>query len=303
MKQSNSRTDSTSERALDHRRRIERVLCHIRANIGGELTLEALAGIACFSPFHFHRIFAAHVGETLFEHIRRIRLESAARRLLASSEPITAIAFDAAYDTPASFAKAFKKFYGVAPSEYRAARGAASPSIQAYNNNHNHTDQRRIIMQPEMRTLPERRVLYVTRTGIENGDFSRAAKAAFAAIIGYIDGNGLWGSVVACVALCPDDTATTPAEECRYQAGVIIRDQVPVAGEVEMMTIGAGRWAVFVHEGRYNTLAETWGSIYRDWLPASGMELRDVAPYELYLNDASKTAPEDLRTEIHIPVV
>ncbi len=301
MKQSNSRFDGTSERALDHRRRIERVLCHIRENIGRELTLEALAGIACFSPFHFHRIFAAHVGETLFEHIRRIRLESAARRLLASSEPITSIALDAVYDTPASFAKAFKKYYGVAPSEYRATRGAASPSIDPYNNNH-HTDRRSIMMQPEIRTLPERKVIYVTRTGIDNGDFSRAAKAAFAAIIGYIDGNQLWGSVVACVALCPDDTATTPAEDCRYQAGVIIRDQVPVAGEVEMMTIGDGRWAVFTHEGPYTTLAGTWGAIYRDWLPASGMELRDVAPYELYLNDASKTAPEDLRTEIHIPV-
>ncbi len=65
---------------VDYRERLNRVLVYIQENIDSSLTLQTLAGIACFSPFHFHRIFTAFVGETLSEYIRRIRLERAALR-------------------------------------------------------------------------------------------------------------------------------------------------------------------------------------------------------------------------------
>ena len=57
------------------------MLIHIQENIDKPLSLEALADVACFSPFHFHRIFAAYVGETLNDYIRRTRLEWAAMKL------------------------------------------------------------------------------------------------------------------------------------------------------------------------------------------------------------------------------
>ena len=67
--------------------------------------------------------------------------------------------------------------------------------------------------------------------------------------------------------------------------------------------LSAGRCAVFLHKGPYQKLAETWRAAYRDWLPSSGQQLRDAPPYEVYLNDPRKTKPEDLLTEIHIPIV
>ena len=58
--------------------RINRVLDYIEANIDTALSLETLAGVAHFSPFHFHRIFKAMTGETLNRFIQRIRVEKAA---------------------------------------------------------------------------------------------------------------------------------------------------------------------------------------------------------------------------------
>lgn len=79
----------------DYKRRILRVLVHIQQCLDEPLLLDELAAIACFSPFHFHRIFRGMVGESVKEHIRRLRSERAASLLRAGKLPVTEIAFDA----------------------------------------------------------------------------------------------------------------------------------------------------------------------------------------------------------------
>ncbi len=54
------------ETVKDYKERIN----NIQENIDKPLSLEILADVACFSPFHSHRLFAAHVGETLNDYIR-----------------------------------------------------------------------------------------------------------------------------------------------------------------------------------------------------------------------------------------
>ena len=57
--------------AEDYRERLLTVLVYIQRH------LEELARVACFSPYHFHRLFAGMMGETVAEHVRRLRLERA----------------------------------------------------------------------------------------------------------------------------------------------------------------------------------------------------------------------------------
>jgi AraC family transcriptional regulator len=64
--------EETSE---DYRARMLRVLIYIQQNLDGPLPLEELAAVARFSPFHFHRIFRGLIGESVKEHVRRLRLE------------------------------------------------------------------------------------------------------------------------------------------------------------------------------------------------------------------------------------
>ena len=63
--------------------RMHRVLEHIDRELDQPLELETLARVANFSPFHFHRLFTAWMGETLGDYMRRRRLELAAQRLVA----------------------------------------------------------------------------------------------------------------------------------------------------------------------------------------------------------------------------
>jgi len=100
--------------------RIHHVLLYIQSNLDEDLSLDTLAATAHFSPIHFHRIFKGMVGETLVEHVRRIRLERAAIRLSIGIYTVTDAAFDAGYGTVESFSRKFKKMFGCPPSKYQA---------------------------------------------------------------------------------------------------------------------------------------------------------------------------------------
>jgi AraC-like DNA-binding protein len=49
----------------EYERRVYRVMDYVQGHLDEDLTLEKLACVAAFSPFHFHRVFAAITGETL----------------------------------------------------------------------------------------------------------------------------------------------------------------------------------------------------------------------------------------------
>lgn len=94
MKQHKQHTEQT------YQQRILKTLVHIQTHLDGDLTLEALAGVAHFSSYHFHRIFRGMVGESVKEHVRRLRRERAAHRLKFTDQPVTTIALDAGYHFP-----------------------------------------------------------------------------------------------------------------------------------------------------------------------------------------------------------
>lgn len=99
--------------------RIKLVLIYILHNFKENLQLEQLASIACMSPYHFHRLFKSHTGESVYAYIKKIRLEYAALCLLKSNEPATSIALNAGYSNVSAFSKAFRLYYGISPQDFR----------------------------------------------------------------------------------------------------------------------------------------------------------------------------------------
>ncbi len=79
-------------------------------------------------------------------------------------------------------------------------------------------------------------------------------------------------------------------------------DEVQASGEVGIQMIVGGDYAVTTHHGPYEKLAETYAKLCGQWAPASGRSLRCAPCYEVYLNNPQDTAPEDLQTQIHMPL-
>lgn len=279
--------------------RINQITQYIRDHLDEPIDREQLAELAGFSLVHFHRIFNAHVGESISAYVRRARMERAARQLLAKQSVITTVALDAGYETPSAFNKAFKQYFALTPTEFREL----NPTAAAYLIHRRLLfHQKEPIMQPmEIRTLPDTQVLYARATELMTSPaFQTANQEAFGKL--FREGGALLANMKHCVAIYPDEVEV--GKEARFDAGAIFAEgeepAVPVG--LAYQTLPAGRWAIFRHVGPYDTLWQTWQAAYRDWLPASGEEPRNTPPFEDYVDDASQVAAEKLRTDICIPI-
>lgn len=108
---------------VDYKKRVCQAMDYISRNLDRDLTLEEIAEAASFSMFHFHRIFKAVVGETVAGFTRRLRLETAANRLLSSQQDdITQIAMALGFSSSQNFAKAFRQQFDMSPTQYRKSK-------------------------------------------------------------------------------------------------------------------------------------------------------------------------------------
>lgn len=81
----------------------------------GPLRIEEIAAVAYVSPFHFQRMFSMLTGVTVADYIRKRRLTLAAQELAISNIRVLDVALKYGYDSPESFAKAFRKAHGLTP--------------------------------------------------------------------------------------------------------------------------------------------------------------------------------------------
>ena len=110
--------------------RFAKVLQHLHQHYPHDIDLARLADIACLSPYHWHRLYRAVLGETIYETLKRIRLHHAARLLLDSHKPLPDIARACGYGGNAqSFARIFRDAYGMSPQDYRARGGVPYPAL------------------------------------------------------------------------------------------------------------------------------------------------------------------------------
>ena len=119
MPQCQSVPRAKTQPKIEYAQRIDRVIDYLRANLHRPVKLAELANVACFSEFHFHRIFTAVSGETLNNFTNRLRVEKAARLLRYSEKSLTEIALDCGFSSSPTFSRAFRSGYDTSPSQFR----------------------------------------------------------------------------------------------------------------------------------------------------------------------------------------
>lgn len=111
---------------------IQRAIDYIEAHLNDELDYNVIAREGFSSAFHFQRVFSILCGYTLGEYIRYRRLSVAGSKLASGSDRVIDIALEFGYDSPDSFAKAFRAFHGITPSQARG-NGALLRSFSRLN--------------------------------------------------------------------------------------------------------------------------------------------------------------------------
>ncbi|WP_000845449.1 helix-turn-helix domain-containing protein, partial [Vibrio mimicus] len=123
----------------DYHQRIRPVLRYLETNFDQPLNLEEVALQAHLSPYHFHRIFKAVVGETLGDFMRRLKMEKSASVLFYHKRSITEVALDFGFSSSQAFAKAFKQHFGLTASQVRECQDIEAFSQLMRNSKIGHT--------------------------------------------------------------------------------------------------------------------------------------------------------------------
>jgi AraC family transcriptional regulator len=279
-----------TDTAASYQERILRVMLHIQERLDEPLSLDALAGVACFSPCHFHRVFRALTGEGVHEHVRRLRLERAAQRLKSPDRPVTDIAFETGYESHEAFTRAFHAMFGMSPSEFRDSRVKPDPARRQ-------PPEYGAPPPVEIKTPPPQPIVFLRHAGPYDqvsGTWSRLAM--------WAGMRGLIGPGSRFLGISWDDPEITPPDKLRYDAAITLSRPVQSEGEIGVTELAGGEYATLQHKGPYENLGATYRLIFGAWLPASDRELRDVPCFELYLNTPQNTRPEELLTVIHVPL-
>jgi AraC family transcriptional regulator len=291
------------------------LLRRIRRGLDANVSLEALAARAGWSPFHLHRAFTRMVGETPKQYTLRLRLEGAAARLLASDESIVDVALASGFKSHEVFTRAFRRHFGQTPAAYRStALAGASPEVRARHRAitdatgpcvglfHLSVDHPHSIRRPSMpmlsierRELAARPALVIRRT-IARADLQATLADCFGRVFGHCQKVGI-----------PLDGRpftrylSTGPGLWTIEAGKPLATAVNGDGEIEAVMLPAGPVAFAVHGGLYDQLVETYEAMDR-WMEANGVR-PGGAPWESYITDpAEHPDPADWRTEVYWPI-
>lgn len=272
--------------------RIQSACRFLEDHLDGDPPLDEVARAAHYSAFHFHRLFRGLTGETVRGYARRLRLERAAHRLTHSDVDISEIALGSGYSSHEAFTRAFTKHFDITPSEYRAAKQDSRPPMAS-------SDAPLIDVRIESREPCT--VACVRHVG-PYGDVGLAWKTLMK--WGWM--KMVFGKAQA-FGLCYDDPDVTEPQRVRYDACIAVEAGTRTNRTVELQSHQGGPYAVTLHRGPYATIGETYASLFAHIVtkPIGGKRWRlgDPPSLENYLNDPRKTKPEDLRTEIWMPIL
>lgn len=269
--------------------RLLRVLNYIHDNPNGDLSLDNLADVAAMSRFHWHRVFHAMTGETCAQAVRRMRLHRAAGRIVREDTPIDQIAKACGYTNPRSFGQAFRSSYGLSPNAFRSAGKIDAPALLQREGRH------------EMHTIEIRDMPARTLIGLPHKGAYMEIGKSFEKLGAMIAARGLWPNCGPVLGVYYDDPAAVAEADLRSFAGADWRGDDAPEG-FDSVELAAGKMAVLTYKGPYAMIKSGYDKLYGEWLPQSGQTPADAPCYEVYLNDPRETAPEELLTEICMPL-
>jgi AraC-like DNA-binding protein len=104
----------------------------VQQNYSQRIYSDAMARLCGMSPTHFSRMFRKTYDLTFQEFLLRYRVRQACRHLCSPTASITDVAYNVGFTDPSYFTRVFKRYLGVAPTDYVAA----NDGIAAANDSH-----------------------------------------------------------------------------------------------------------------------------------------------------------------------
>jgi len=257
----------------DLRRAVQRAVELLEGRLDDPPRAAELARTAALSLAHFQRAFQAVIGETVAQHVLRLRLERAASYLKFSTWQVQEIALLSGFATQASFTRAFQRLYGMSPLAFRRA-ATVTPFLRARLRSRRASQAPaldlplptvRIEEWPDLEVLCVRTYAAMDRlheAWEEMLAWALRALPSFAGTRFF----GFWY----------DDWREGPNPTYRYECGVIPASplRLPSPPHFVVRRVPAGAVAIVEADGRRRDVESEWRAFGYAWLPRSRLQLR-----------------------------
>ena len=288
----------------EYAQRINRVIDYLRKNLHRQVKLEELAKVACFSEFHFHRIFGAVSGETLKSFTNRLRLEKAARLLRYTSQKLTVIALECGFPSSATFSRAFRSGYGTSPSQFRKSGAIKKRKIckelfpEGEYGVAMSAEEKSAAFPVRLIDIPERTVAYVRITNAFELD---RVLAALKTVVEWAKSQKIFSQGVL-FGMTVDDPHVTPKHLYRYEVCLASSFPFECMEGMSKLKMPAMRYAAIKVSGDIHKVATAWDYLYRDWLISSPYEAEHAPALEVFLDKERATDWSHFELELCLPV-
>jgi AraC family transcriptional regulator len=232
----------------------------------------------------------------VLKYVQLVRLKRASYRLVFNpQERIIDIAFDARFENPESFSRAFKNTFAQTPSEFRN-----NPAWQHWNDQYKFPiRERRNNMEVKIVKCEPVKVAMLKHVG--------SPDRVMDSVKIFIDWRKTSGlspvQSSQTFGIVYDNPDTTEPDKFQFGICGSVTEAIPGNHQgVQNSLIPGGRCVVARHLGSHDRVGESIYPLYRDWLPKSGENLRDFPMYFHYLNFMPETAEHELVTDIYLPL-
>lgn len=291
---------------------------YIGQNLAGDVSLETIAQIANYSPFHFQKIFSEVVSETPKQYVIRLRLERAAHHLKVFPDlPVLEIAMGCGFSSPSIFSRAFKNYYQVSAEEFREMSqedisAIAMPEIKKQNNSQSNADLWTSQINNPLDRLPE---IHITPAPVVKSfnamkiaciqttlSFPDNISFAFKSLIQWAIPRDLVTPDTRYIGIWLDVPFYTSADKCRYIVGIELKENIRTRNGIDILTIGDGRYANFQMAGDLETVMFRLLALNHKYLDNMGYEVSDLVCYEIFEECPASKPYESIHRNILVPV-
>ena len=263
-----------------------------------------MARVACFSPFHFHRIFRSLIGETLNDFVKRLRLERALRTMAHGAEQsLTEIALGCGFSSSSDFSRSFKQRFGVPPSVFdiethrRDRRGELERSAGPHLLKGLPPGKNPDGFEVELVEIPSRCVAYIRVLDPYRPD---VVPHAYERLLAWAEQRGLadgqW------LGYMWEDPEIVALADCRYDVGLVVPEFKP-SGEIGRMDFPPMTVAQVEIKGTIDLEMRCLDWLFKTWLPASRFVPDEQPCFEAWIGRPFAYGMEHFELDAHLPVV
>lgn len=247
------------------------------------ITVEMIADHCCFSRYYFNRLFKSVIGESLYSFIKRLRIETAAFKLIKFPNlSITSVAAELGYSS-SNFTVLFKKYYGTSPSQFRLnpqlplepTSRSVLKRIQTLQKSKPLTLLKQMKQHISFETVPDIKIMYQRFKG-NYKDLPEVWQSFCEKVETYFP-----DSPLKFYGVSYDDPLIAGENKCLYDLCVQVTRPSKLAG-TNYKTIPGGVFLFYRFDDHVRNLNQIYNDLFAIWMPHKGYVMDNRLCFERY---------------------